>query len=124
MMALNNTELQRFLAEVEEINAELSAGDSGAELRARTFLAETIATGSKELLRTAFAAISDATSLLEACQYGQMCGYSANALLWNAAGIIRELANGRNNLLQMADDLRKKAKIEFKAVENARNHNM
>lgn len=61
----------------------------------------------------------DTIMMREALEYGQGLGCYANALLWNAGGVIREYAekSGRDHLRIMADQLQVKAKCEFAALK-------
>lgn len=57
--------------------------------------------------------------LRKALEWGGI-GPSANILLWNAAGILKELAEKDGNLphvVCMAAELKKKAQIEFEALK-------
>jgi hypothetical protein len=62
-----------------------------------------------------------APDLLAACESGGV-GYSANVLLWNAAGCLKEMGerHSLSNLIDMANELREKAEIEWKAIAKAR----
>jgi hypothetical protein len=64
--------------------------------------------------------VAAAPDLLAACRLGGV-GYSANILLWNVAGILKEIGEelGRENLVELSAALRHKAEAEWTAIRKA-----
>ena len=75
----------------------------------------------RELVEANASLIAASPEMYDALSIGRGFGYSANALLWNAAGILREYAqtSGKSHLLGMAEQLRAKAEAEFAAITKA-----